>query len=74
VTNTASLFDEWAKLYELSNKGVHSEPHRLECRRCILRTILLLDDLIAIKRTAFPVNVKADNFINRFIDKVDKKQ
>jgi len=42
VTNTSSLFDEWNKLYELSNKGVHSDPHRQECRRCIIRTILHL--------------------------------
>lgn len=69
VTNTSSLFDDWAKLYELSNKGVHSEPHRQECRRCILRTILLLDDLIAIKSTPFDVKVKADNYINEIIDK-----
>jgi hypothetical protein len=68
VTNTSSLFEEWNKLYELSNKGVHSEPHRQECRRCIIRTILLLDDLIAIKRTPFEVNVKADKFFNKFKD------
>lgn len=69
VTNTASLFDEWTKLYDLSNKGVHSEPHRQECRRCIIRTILLLDDLIAIKQTPFEVKVKAQNFFNDFLDR-----
>lgn len=67
VTNTLSLFDVWNKLYELSNKGVHSDPHRQECRRCIIRTILLLDDLIAIKRTPFEVNVKGEKFINDFM-------
>ncbi|MCD0456325.1 hypothetical protein LPB85_12845 [Chryseobacterium sp. LC2016-27] len=71
VTNTASLFEEWNKLYELSNKGVHSEPHRQECRRCIIRTILLLDDLIAIKRTAFATNIIGENFINDLRDKYD---
>jgi len=71
VTNTSSLFEEWNKLYELSNKGVHSDPHRQECRRCIIRTILLLDDLIAIKRTPFEVNVKADKIIGYFRDKFD---
>lgn len=69
VTNTSSLFDEWNKLYELSNKGVHSDPHRQECRHCIIRTILLLDDLIAIKRTPLEVNIKADKFINSLKDK-----
>jgi len=66
VTNTVSLFNEWEKLYELSNKGVHSEPHRQECRRCIIRTILLLDDLITIKKTPFETNVKAESFFNDF--------
>lgn len=63
VANTSSLFEEWNSLYELSNKGVHSEPHRQECRRCIIRTILLLDDLIALKETPFEVIVKSDKFI-----------
>lgn len=68
VTNTSSLFDEWNKLYELSNKGVHSNVHRQECRRCIIRTILLLDDLISIKQTPFEVKVKAEKFFNEFLD------
>lgn len=69
VTNTLSLFDEWNKLYELSNKGVHSEPHRQECRRCIIRTVLLLDDLIALKRTPFEVNIKSEKFIKDLKDR-----
>lgn len=69
VSNTTFLFDEWNKLYELSNKGVHSDPHRQECRRSIIRTILLLDDLIAIKRTPFETNIIADKFINDLKDK-----
>lgn len=70
VTNTSSLFEEWNKLYDLSNKGVHSEPHRQECRRCIIRTILLLDDLITIKRTPFTVKVKAERVFNDFMDSI----
>ena len=69
VTNTASLFEEWEKLYELSNKGVHSEPHRQECRRCIIRTILLLDDLIALKNSPFDVSVNTDKSIDWFMAK-----
>jgi len=67
IANTYSLFEEWEKLYELSNKGVHSEPHRQECRRCIIRTILLLDDIITIKGTPFTVNVCSDEFFNDFL-------
>lgn len=69
VSNTVSLFDEWNKLYDLSNKGVHSEPHRQECRRCIIRTTLLLDDLITIKQTPFEVKVKDDKFMNDYLDR-----
>lgn len=68
LTNTTSLFDEWKKLYELSNKGVHSNVHRQECRRCIIRTILLLDDLVSIKQTPFEVKVKAENFFKNFLE------
>ena len=70
VTNTVSLFDEWSKLYELSNKGVHNDVHRQECRRCIIRTVLLLDDLISIKQTPFEVKVKAQKFFDDFMDDV----
>jgi len=69
VTNTSALFAEWEKLYSLSNKGVHDESHRQECRRCILRTILLLDDLISIKRTPFQVNIKSDKFLDDLKEK-----
>ena len=74
IANTSFLFEEWEKLYELSNKGVHSEPHRQECRRCIIRTILLLDDLITIKRTPFTVNVRSDRFFNDFLDDMNNRQ
>jgi hypothetical protein len=73
VSSTASLFDEWNKLYELSNRGVHSEPHRQECRRCILRTILLLDDLIAIKQTPFKVSIKMDKLEKELIEKCNSE-
>jgi hypothetical protein len=73
VANTASLFDEWNKLYDLSNKGVHSEPHQQECRRCIIRTILLLDDLITIKQTPFEINVKSIRSIDELISRHESR-
>lgn len=72
VTNTESLFAEWNKLYELSNKGVHSYPHRQECRRCIIRTVMLLDDLIALKRVPFEVKVKSENLIKSVKSIIDE--
>lgn len=68
VTNISSISAEWDKLYELSNKGVHNEPHRQECRRCIIRTILLLDDIVSLKGTPFEVNIKNDKLRNKLED------
>jgi hypothetical protein len=74
LTNTEALFQEWNKLYELSNGGLHGDPHRQECRRCILRTILLLDDLVALKGSAFPTNVKSDSFFQKLAESVINRQ
>jgi hypothetical protein len=65
TTSIVSMTNEWNKLYELSNKGVHDSTHRQECRRCIIRTILLLDDLISLKGTPFDVRIQSDNFENK---------
>jgi hypothetical protein len=70
VASTSYLFEEWEKLYKLSNKGVHSSTHRQECRRCIIRTILLLDDIISIKKTPFEVNIINNKLIDRLNDKL----
>lgn len=70
VINTESLFEEWDSLYELSNRGVHDEPHRDECRRCIIRTILLLDDLIALKQTPFDVNITYQKSLKNFTQSI----
>ncbi len=69
VANTAALFDEWNMLHTLSSSGVHGDPHRQECRRCIIRTVLLLDDLVSIKNEPFSVNVKSGKFIKKLIQK-----
>jgi hypothetical protein len=53
LSSTMFLFEEWNKLYDLSNKGVHDNTHKQECRRCIIRTLLLLDDLVALKNRPF---------------------
>jgi len=68
VATTLTLFEEWKKLYELSNKGIHSETHKQECRRCIIRTVLLLDDIICIKKDLFKVNISSEKFFNGYFD------
>ncbi len=40
VAATDTLFEQIEKLYNLANKGVHSDVFRTETRRCLLRTIL----------------------------------
>lgn len=69
VSATATLFKEWEKLYALSNKGVHDETHRSECRRCIIRTVLLLDDIISLRVEPFQTNIVSDKWINDLHDK-----
>jgi hypothetical protein len=54
IENLAAHLD---KLANLSNKGVHAEIFKHEARRCILRTIMVLDDIVSLRLEAFKVNV-----------------
>mgnify|MGYP001172941942 CR=1 FL=1 len=54
---TALLADQLEKLSNLTNKGVHAELSRHEARRCLLRTIMALDDMLSLKRGPFEVKV-----------------
>jgi hypothetical protein len=55
VVSTEALREQVEKLSALANKGVHSEVMRSEARRCLLRTVTLLDDIISLKPSPFPV-------------------
>lgn len=55
VATTKTLFEQWDKLNSLANKGVHSEVFRTETRRCLLRTIMLLDDIVSLKEKPFDI-------------------
>jgi hypothetical protein len=55
VANTDLLFKQWDKLYSLANKGVHGDVYRHETRRCIIRTITLLDDIISLRSEPFRI-------------------
>jgi len=48
------------KLQDLANKGIHSEIQREGARRALLRTVLLLDDLVALRPDSFPINPSLD--------------
>lgn len=60
VATTQTLFEQWEKINNLSNKGVHSEVYRSETRRCLLRTIMLLDDIVSLKEKPFDIKPKID--------------
>lgn len=48
--STGLLGEQLEKLGHLVNKGVHAEVTRHEARRCLLRTIMALDDILSLKR------------------------
>jgi len=48
VASTDLLFAQWSKLNNLANKGVHADVYRDETRRCLIRTVLMLDDIISL--------------------------
>ncbi|MCU1284384.1 MAG: hypothetical protein JWO13_734 [Acidobacteriales bacterium] len=58
--STASLRDQLEKLEALINKGVHAEVYRAEARRCILRTIILFDDILSLNPSAFEIKDHLD--------------
>ena len=53
VSVVATSIDSWAKQIEsferLVNKGIHQKVCRAEARRCLLKTILLLDDIASLR-------------------------
>lgn len=53
IASTEVLFSQWSKLNSLANKGVHAEVFRDETRRCLIRTVLMLDDIISLKQGSF---------------------
>ena len=56
------------------NKVVHDESQHQEGRSCIIRTILLLHDLIAIKNKLFEVYIKMDYMLKRLFKNSDSSR
>ena len=52
------LTAQWDKLNALANKGVHAEVYREEARRCFIRTILLLEDIVSLSKSPFPIQTE----------------
>ncbi|MBY0159704.1 hypothetical protein H0178_28625 [Cytobacillus firmus] len=55
IASTNLLSEQIDKLVNLVNKGIHAEVYREEARRCLIRTIMLLDDLISLKKDPFKI-------------------
>ncbi|MCC6425602.1 MAG: hypothetical protein IT435_02155, partial [Phycisphaerales bacterium] len=61
---------ELDNLDKLAHKGVHAHVGNAQARRCLLRTILLLDDLVAVRRSPLPMKVRPDEeLIRRMVDR-----
>ena len=58
--STEMLNEQIDKIIKLQNKGIHDEVYRHEARRCIIRTLMLLDDIISLKLDPFEINSELD--------------
>lgn len=74
LAGTGLLFKQWEKLYSLANKGVHQDVYRHETRRCLIRTIMLLDDIVSLKSGPFTINTTTTKSLNEFIKKMDDRR
>lgn len=55
-----SLDQQYSKLLASYNKGVHGDVLRIETRRCLLKTVFLLDDIVSLKTGPFEIKPKLD--------------
>jgi hypothetical protein len=60
VASTTMLAEQVERLDEAINKGVHARAIDAEVRRCLIRTILLLDDLASLRAGRFEMRPKLD--------------
>ncbi|MGO1869715.1 hypothetical protein ACT3R8_16005 [Halomonas sp. AOP42-C2-23] len=57
AVSVESLATQLDKLSSLSNKGVHAEVFKNEARRCLIKTIVLLDDIISLRSGSLGINL-----------------
>lgn len=72
--STQSLDEQLEKLLALQNKGVHSEIMKSEVRRCLIRTVLLLDDIIRLKKGHFKIESEKHIDSQMLIDMIKGKE
>lgn len=56
VATTATLAEQLEKLDAAVNKGIHADLLDVEARRCLIRTVMLLDDMISLKSGPFEMH------------------
>ena len=62
IASSLDLFAEHVeKLQALANKGVHAEIQREGARRALLRTVFILDDIVALRPESFPIRPEIDS-------------
>lgn len=61
IASGLDLFAEHVeKLQDLANKGIHAEIQREGARRALLRTVFILDDIVALRPESFPIRPEID--------------
>lgn len=64
---------ELGLLDKLSNKSLHGHAGPAQARRCLLRVLLLLDDLVAVRQSELPMRVRPDeDLIRRMFERKPK--
>jgi hypothetical protein len=64
--STEMLSRQLEKLGKLANKGVHADIYRHEARRCLLRAIMILDDILSLRER--PLEIKPHLDLSRLLD------
>lgn len=52
------LNEQLEKLLDLQNKGLHDEITHQEARRCIIRTLVIIDDIMSLRKLPMPASTK----------------
>jgi hypothetical protein len=64
--STEMLSQQLEKLGKLAHKGVHADIYRHEARRCLLRTIMILDDILSLRER--PLEIKPHLDLSPLLD------
>lgn len=61
ICSSLELLEEHLKkLDQLANQGIHAEVTKEGTRRCLLRTVMLLDDIVSLRPKQFEIKTELD--------------